>query len=302
MVKAVDCGSTTRGFESRRSPSWDMITKMGPRTKQMIRWIISFTCVLLFFCSTSLTAIAQQSPITPEQLQQGEKLAAKAFAEDKKGNFPGAEAYGRELIQQFPTNPAMGRNQGNARVSQNKLEEAIADFNQSIQLATNAADPYLNRGVAYEGLHRYTDAINDYNRVLDMDSNDPMAYNNRGNAKGGQGFWDSAMADYQKATEIAPNFAFAQANCALALYQTGEKEQSIRLMRNLLRKYPMFPDIRAALTAVLWETGKQGEAESNWVAAVGLDSRYPDLEWVANTRRWPPEMVATLSKFLNLEP
>ncbi|MBC6419166.1 MAG: hypothetical protein GDA44_10490 [Prochloron sp. SP5CPC1] len=35
---------------------------------------------------------------------------------------------------------------------------------------------------------------------------------------------------------------------------------------------------------------KVSEAESNWVAAVGLDSRYPDLEWVANTRRWPPEM------------
>ncbi len=302
MVKAVGCGPTTRGFDPRRSPSWDMITKTSPTTKQMIRWIISFTCVLLFFCSTSPTAIAQQSPITPEQLQQGEELAAKAFAEDKKGNFPGAEAYGRELIQQFPTNPAMGRNRGNSRVSQNKLEEAIPDFNQSIQLAPNATNPYLNRGVAYEGLGRYEEAIDDYNRVLAIDPNDPMAYNNRGKAKGGQGLWQSAIADYQKATEIAPNFAFAQANYALALYQTGETKQSIRIMRNLLRKYPMFPDIRAALTAVLWETGKQGEAESNWVAAVGLDSRYQDLEWVANTRRWPPEMVAALSKFLNLEP
>lgn len=175
--------------------------------------------------------------MTPEQLQLGEELAAKAFAEDKKGNFPGAEAYWTELIERFPSNPATWSNRGNSRVSQNKLEEAIADFNQSIELAPNATDPYLNRGVAYEGLRRYE-----------------------------------------------------------------EVDTQIRIMRNLLRKYPMFPDIRAALTAVLWEMGKQGEAESNWVAAVGLDNRYQDLEWVANTRRWPPEMVAALSKFLNLEP
>ncbi len=72
-------------------------------------------------------------------------------------------------------------------------------------------------------------------------------------------------------------------------------------MSNLVRKYPMFPDMRAALTAVLWEQGKQGEAESNWVAAVNMDNRYQDLDWLKNIRRWPPQMVAALDKFLNLK-
>ena len=44
----------------------------------------------------------------------------------------------------------------------------------------------------------------------------------------------------------------------------------IRNMRNIVRKYPNFADMRAALTAAYWEQGKKGEAESNWVAAVGL--------------------------------
>jgi hypothetical protein len=71
-------------------------------------------------------------------------------------------------------------------------------------------------------------------------------------------------------------------------------------MRNLNRKYPQFADMRAALSAALWVAGKQGEAESNWVAAVGLDSRYKDMDWVKNIRRWPPTITEALERFLNL--
>jgi hypothetical protein len=34
---------------------------------------------------------------------------------------------------------------------------------------------------------------------------------------------------------------------------------------------------------------------------IGLDGRYKDLDWVKNTRRWPPNMVVALEKFLKLE-
>jgi tetratricopeptide (TPR) repeat protein len=128
-----------------------------------------------------------------------------------------------------------------------------------------------------------------------------MAYNNRGNAKTGLGKWEDAIADYKKSNEIAPNFAFARANYALALYETGKKEQAIREMRNIARKYSKFADVRAALTAAYWVNGEQGEAESNWVAAYGLDSRYKDIDWVKNIRRWPPSLVTALDKFLKIQ-
>ncbi|NET60783.1 MAG: hypothetical protein F6K47_33010, partial [Symploca sp. SIO2E6] len=67
----------------------------------------------------------------------------------------------------------------------------------------------------------------------------------------------------------------------------------------LIRQYPQFPDVRAALTAALWAEGKRGEAQSNWVAVIGLDQRYQDLDWVSNIRRWPPLMVEALREFLS---
>lgn len=238
---------------------------------------------------------------TEEQLQAGNALTQKAFALTEQGKFAQAESYWTDLIEEFPENPALWSNRGNAKVSQNNLQSAIADFDQAIELAPTATDPHLNRGTAWEGLGEWEQAIADYRRVLELDPQDAMGYNNLGNAFAGQGEWPEAIAYYQKATELAPNFAFARANYALALYQVGETAKSLQTMRNIVRKYPQFADMRAALTAVLWNNGKQGEAESNWVAAIGLDPRYRNLQWLEVNRRWPPQMVAALEKFLKLQ-
>lgn len=270
----------------------------------MIRRILSLLIILVIWAGLAPIGLAQtqENPtLTEDQLQQGEVIAQKAIEATEKGDFAQAETYWTELVEAFPSNPAVWSNRGNARVSQNKLEAAIADFDQAVELAPDASDPYLNRGTALEGQGKYEAAIADYNRVLELNPNDAMAYNNRGNAESGQGEWEKALIDYQKAVEIAPNFAFARANTALVYYQLGQKGEAIKEMRNLVRKYPMFPDMRAALTAVLWNMGQQGEAESHWVAAVGMDNRYQDLDWVKNIRRWPPQMVAALDKFINLK-
>ncbi len=270
----------------------------------MIRWL---TCLLfmsflwLWGLDTSAIAVTTETQtITPQQLRQGEKLAQKAIKATEKGDFSQAEIYWTKLVEAFPDNPAVWSNRGNVRIAQDKLEDAIADFNQSIAIAPQYADPYLNRGIAYERQQEWELALTDYNQALAIDPEEPVAYNNRGNAKAGQQKWQEALVDYEKAVELAPDFSLARANLALVTYQVGKHQEALRQMRNLVRKYPMFPDMRAAITAVLWVNGNQGEAESNWVAAVGLDSRYQNLDWLKTVRRWPPEMISALERFLTL--
>jgi predicted Zn-dependent protease len=93
----------------------------------------------------------------------------------------------------------------------------------------------------------------------------------------------------------------ARSSAALAAFQLGELGQAELELRNLIRRYPLFADARAALTALLWQQGKAGEAESNWAAASGLDSRYRDSSWLLQVRRWPPQPVAALQHFLQLD-
>jgi tetratricopeptide (TPR) repeat protein len=246
-------------------------------------------------------ATATSPPFTPEEAETIEAWRLSAFSATNEGNFATAETYWTKLLELLPNEPALWSNRGNARVSQNKLNDAIADYNRAIELAPNAPDPYLNRGAALEGLGDWDNAIADYNRVLELDPEDAAAYNNRGNAKAGLGNWQGAIADYKQAVDLAPSFAFARGNYALALYQDGQTDRAIREMRNLVRKYPQFADMRAALTAALWVSGNRGEAESNWVAVVGLDNRYKDINWVTQTRRWPPAAAQALERFLKLD-
>ncbi len=266
-------------------------------------WLCGFNAVNLNGNLTepniALAAVAKRTISEPE-IRRGEKIAQKAFREVERGNFAQAEIYWTKLVQEFPENPAVWSNRGNVRIGQHKLAAAIADFNRSIEIAPEYPDSYLNRGIAYEGQKRWDLALADYNRVLEIAPEDPIAYNNRGNAKAGQEKWQEALSDYDRAFAIAPDFALARGNASLVTYQLGNRQEAIRQMRNLVRKYPMFSDMRAALTAALWVEGNQGEAESNWVAAVGLNNRYQDLDWVKNMRRWPPAMVEALENFLNL--
>jgi tetratricopeptide (TPR) repeat protein len=278
----------------------------------MLRKTLGSVCALLLvglmLFAGAENALAAKSPTPSEPpasaltlYEELNALADTAFELTNQGNFAAAEKSWTEAIEKFPQNPAAWSNRGNSRVSQNKLDLAIADFNKAIEIAPAAPDPYLNRGTAYEGIGKFVEAIADYNHVLELEPNDPAAYNNRGNAEGGMGNWEAAAKDYQKAADMAPEYVFARSNYAIALYQLDNTQEAIRIMRNLVRKYPSFADPRAALTAALWIEGKHGEAESQWVAAVGVDARYKDIEWVKTVRRWSPAMVSALDHFLKLQ-
>ncbi len=228
------------------------------------------------------------------------ELRQQAFELTRNGKFDLAEVVWTQVIDILPDEPAVWSNRGNVRVSQNKVEDAIGDYDRAIALDPLQPDPYLNRGAAYEALGNWQQAIDDYNRLLKLSPDDPAAYNNRGNAKGGQGDWQAALKDYEQSITIQPSFSLGYANYGITLFEVGAQAKSLQVLKSLARKYPNYADVRAALTAVLWETGNWGEAESQWVAVRGLDRRYTDLDWVKNVRRWPPSLVVGLEHFLNL--
>lgn len=277
---------------------------------QSLLWSIAIClCLLVMMClARPISAVAApvDGPGAPllsdkEVIEYLDNLKEQAFATTNAGQFDAAIANWSELIDYFPEKAELWSNRGNVYSAQNKMELAIADYNKAIELAPYAADPWINRGIAWEVLREWDKAIADYNEALKLEPDDAVAHNNRGNAQAGKGNWYGAIGDYNQATILNPRFAMAKANYALAVYQVGQLEQSITLMKRLAKRYPQFADIRAALTAALWLQGKSGEAESNWFAVEGLDSRYKDIDWVENVRRWPPSLVEGLRSFLLLD-
>ena len=279
-----------------------LLFALSSAVRRLVLATVAFLLAFALLNAQVVTAHAAPAPanLSRQDVKDIGQLRQSAFEATNAGQFDLAEMQWSKLIQKLPDEAAVWSNRGNVRVRRNNLNGALDDYSQAIALAPLEPDPYLNRGAVWEAMGEWEKAIADYNRVLKLNPDDPAAFNNRGNAEAGQGEWDLAIADYQAAITLQPSFSLAYGNYALALYQTGDTPQAIQIMKSLVRKYPSFADMRAALTAALWAQGQQGEAESNWVAVVGLDSRYKDLNWVENVRRWPPEMVKALDSFLSL--
>ena len=169
-------------------------------------------------------------------------------------------------------------------------------------LDPQSVDPHLNRGVAEEALSRWQAAADDYRWILERNPEDASALYNLGNVEGSRDDWAAARRCFEAAALARPGFALARSSAALAAFQLGDPEAAEVELRNLIRRHPLFADARAALTAVLWQRGARGEAESNWAAASGLDPRYRQQDWLRQIRRWPPLPVEALNQFLALAP
>ena len=228
-------------------------------------------------------------------------LFEKALQESKEGNFIQAEKDWSFYLNENPDDAAALSNRGNIRLALGDAQGAIRDQTKAIEISPEDLDPYVNRGIAEESLKLWEDASNDYNYVLKKNPEDVSALYNLGNVMGSMDNWIEAKRLFSKAASSNNAIAMASSSEALALYQLGDFELAEKKIRILIRKYPLFADARAALSALLWRKGFTGEAESNWAAAAGLDIRYREKNWLLNIRRWPPSPAKDLIAFLAFE-
>ena len=101
-----------------------------------------------------------------------------------------------------------------------------------------------------------------------------------------------------QAVRLSPDFAFASSNLAAAEFAAGQRQPAERRLRSLLRRYPGFADARAALTGLLWASGREAEAEEEWGRVE--DPRYSSVAWLRFGRRWPPPLIDALAGYLTL--
>tara|TARA_B100000214_G_scaffold282325_1_gene211963 strand:+ start:345 stop:1133 length:789 start_codon:yes stop_codon:yes gene_type:complete len=228
-------------------------------------------------------------------------LFDKALQESKQGDFIQAEKDWSVYLNDNPNDAAALSNRGNIRLALGDPKGAIRDQTMAIEISPEDLDPYLNRGIAEEALHLWEDASNDYKYVLKNNPRDVSALYNLGNVMGSMDNWSEARRLFSKAASSNNAIAMARSSEALVIYQLGDFELAEEKIRALIRKYPLFADARAALSALLWHKGFTGEAESNWAAAAGLDIRYREKDWLLNIRRWPPKPTNDLIAFLEFD-
>ena len=230
-----------------------------------------------------------------------EDLFNNALDLSSNGNFNLALKQWNSYLDLYPDDAAALSNRGNVKLVIGDKEGSINDQEKAIKLNPNELDPYINRGIAEEALGLWSLAKKDYMFVISKDIENFSALYNLANVEGSLSDWESARDLFSKAAEYNPGFAMARSSMALADYQLGNVDESEKELKKLIRRYPTFADARAALTALNWSRGLLGQAESNWIAVTELDPRYSEEEWLIKVRRWPPEPIKDLMKFLAIK-
>jgi tetratricopeptide (TPR) repeat protein len=128
-------------------------------------------------------------------------------------------------------------------------EQALADFNKTIELRPNYANAYFNRGELLYDQGRFQDAIEDYSRVIRLTPRDSEAYNSRGHAWYKLGNYDRALADYSRAIQIDPENAAAYVNRGDAWGDLGQFGRAASDYRNAMR---IDPNLGRAYQSAAW--------------------------------------------------
>jgi tetratricopeptide (TPR) repeat protein len=224
---------------------------------------------------------------------------------------------------------------GSVRLDGKDFNNAMADYDEALKLMSSDGeqedgtarypeypDTYVNRALVKEGLADWQGALSDYDKAVSLWGGNkantgpgigvnPFVLTFRGNTLMKLNRYDAAIRDYEAAADkfsadrnIA-RYSDARANQALALYQTGRRNEAVKYMKDVIRKTPGYADMHVALAADSWSRGDYISALKEWNFAcneisVGC-SAYSDTEWLATVRRWPPVMVENLGKFLKRE-
>ena len=183
----------------------------------------------------------------------------RALSASREGRFGDALPLWDQVLERAPSDAAAWSNRGNVRLALGDAEGAIADQDQAMLLDPQSVDPHLNRGVAEESLARWEAADADYRWILERDPEDASALYNLGNVEGSRDDWAAARRCFEAAALARPGFALARSSAALAAFQLDDLEAAEVELRRLIRRYPLFADARAALTAVLWQRGARGD-------------------------------------------
>jgi tetratricopeptide (TPR) repeat protein len=138
-----------------------------------------------------------------------------------------AEAINAQLVEISSENAEFFFNRGYENNNKGLYDQAIADYTKAIKLDPEDAIAYTNRGLTYDEKGLYDQAIADYTKAIKLDPEDAIAYCGRGLAYYNKGRYDKCFADYSKAIELDPKYADAYFNRGLVYEKKGLYDQAI---------------------------------------------------------------------------
>ena len=170
-----------------------------------------------------------------ENASEGEKyFIHAAFAEYGKRDYSEAEKYLEKLTYLYPDDKRVWNDLGTYYFRRENYKLAIENYQKSIRLDSNFADPYNTLGYCYSNLGKYDNAeksLKKYAELLPQAANPHDSY---AEILMKQGKFDESIKEYQTALSIDPNFYASFIGLGTNYVFKGNYEKGREQLRKLI--------------------------------------------------------------------
>ncbi|MDG2421029.1 MAG: tetratricopeptide repeat protein [Gammaproteobacteria bacterium] len=183
-----------------------------------------------------------------------------------------------KLIPGFPdalSNLAAAyNNKANSLQKQDKLDEAIKNYKNAIDIKSDYPEAYFNMGCVLQKKGELDLAIENYKIAIEFKNDYVNAYNNIGVVFDIRGELDSALEVFEKILSINPNDAQAHSNKGFTMQKKGDLDSAILSYRLAIKIKPDYADAYYNLGNAQREKGDLEGAIDNYKRTLILDPGY----------------------------
>lgn len=156
-----------------------------------------------------------------------------------RGQHQEALASYRRALCTLPNDPGILNNLANALYLSGQHEEALDILARVVQLRPDYADAYNNMGNICKTLNRNNDAIQHYQRALTLNPKQHEVLLNLGSIYNDRlGYPEGAQHCFRQALALKPDSREAQYGMANSLRFMGKLEESLGIIRTLIKNHP----------------------------------------------------------------
>ncbi len=182
-----------------------------------------------------------------------------------------SETLFRHAVQVTDRNYLAYNNLGFFLSGRGNADEAMEDYQKSLEINPNYQDAQNNLGHALAAKGRYAEAIARYEAALRINPNLVEAHNNLGNALSDTGKLEEAIAHYLKALQIRPDDEDAHNNLGVARAMQGRLEEAAQILGEAVRLKPADASAHSNLGNVLAAQSKFEAAAEQYQISLRLD-------------------------------
>ncbi len=195
---------------------------------------------------------------------------------------------------------------GFALAGRGRLTEAIAQYQQALQLKPDYAEAHNNLGNALAQAGKREEAIEQYEQALRINPDSAKAYNNLGNALLEAGRAGESIEHLREALQMKPDFGEAHYNLGVALWQVGRVAEAIGHWEQAVRLKPDYTEAHYNLGVALKQVGRVPEAIEHWEQAVRVKPDDTEAHYNLGVALWQvgrvPEAIAHYEQALRIKP